>query len=125
MGRVSPDGRWLAYVSDESGQPEIYVAPFPEVQGKTAISTGGGTRPFWRADGQELFYLGADGSVMAATMTASRERDHARQTGSSCSKRRPTRASMHPDAAGQRFLIARPAAAGEIVPLEIVLNPLR
>ena len=54
---LSPDGRWLAYVSDETGQTEIYVRPFPDVQnGKWQVSTGGGMEPRWRGDGKELFY---------------------------------------------------------------------
>jgi eukaryotic-like serine/threonine-protein kinase len=55
--RFSPDGRWVAYVSDESGRPEVYVTPFPGPGGKWQISTAGGTLPLWRADGKELFYL--------------------------------------------------------------------
>jgi len=52
----SPDGRWLAYVSDESGRDEIYVQPYPGPGGKWPISTEGGTEPRWSADGHELFY---------------------------------------------------------------------
>ena len=52
----SPDGRWLAYVSDESGRYEIYVQPFPGPGGKWQISTAGGTQPLWARNGQELFY---------------------------------------------------------------------
>ena len=55
---VSPDGRWLAYASDESGQEEVYVTRFPSGQGKWRISNGGGNDPIWRHDGQELFYHG-------------------------------------------------------------------
>ena len=56
-GEVSPNGRWLAYESDESGQLEIYVRPFPEVErGRTQVSTGGGTQPLWGRSGRELFY---------------------------------------------------------------------
>jgi serine/threonine protein kinase len=55
---VSPDGRWMAYCSDESGKPEIYVRPFPEVdKGKWQISSSGGNSPLWSPDGRELFYL--------------------------------------------------------------------
>jgi serine/threonine-protein kinase len=55
---VSPDGRWLAYVSDESGQPEVYVRPFPEVAtARWQISASGGTLPVWAHNGRELFYL--------------------------------------------------------------------
>jgi serine/threonine-protein kinase len=57
-GTISPDGRWIAYESDSSGRNEIYVRPFPEVAGgQWQVSTGGGRRPLWARDGQELFYL--------------------------------------------------------------------
>jgi serine/threonine protein kinase len=55
--QISPDGRWIAYISYETGQPEIYVRPFPEVdKGKWKISTNGGNSPLWSADGRELYY---------------------------------------------------------------------
>ncbi len=53
---LSPDGRWLAYSSDESGQPEIFVRPFPEMSGRWQISDSGGMSPRWSPDGRELFY---------------------------------------------------------------------
>jgi serine/threonine-protein kinase len=57
-GELSPDGRWLAFQSNETGRAEIYVRPFPNVSGsRTQISTGGGTRPVWSRDGREMFYL--------------------------------------------------------------------
>jgi serine/threonine-protein kinase len=52
----SPDGRWIAYVSDESGRDEIYVSPSSKEGGKLQISTNGGTEPLWSPDGRELFY---------------------------------------------------------------------
>lgn len=55
--QFSPDGRYIAYESDESGQSEIYIRPFPGPGGKWQVSTNGGTRPRWRDDGKELFYL--------------------------------------------------------------------
>ena len=69
-GRLSPDSRWMAYVSDESGQLEIYVQNFPESGGKWQISTSGGGFPQWRGDGNELFYLGPDGNLMAVEIEA-------------------------------------------------------
>ncbi|MDZ7291179.1 MAG: serine/threonine-protein kinase [candidate division KSB1 bacterium] len=68
----SPDGRWIAYVSDESRQNEVYVRPFPRPSqdGKWQISTAGGTRPRWRRDGKELFYLSNDNKIMAAEIHA-------------------------------------------------------
>ena len=59
---ISPDGHWLAYESNESGQNEIYVRPFPKVdEGRVLISTAGGTRPAWARNGREVFYLDAGG----------------------------------------------------------------
>jgi serine/threonine-protein kinase len=59
---ISPDGRWLAYESNESGQREVYVRPFPEVSGgRWQVSTAGGTRPVWARNGQELFYMAVEG----------------------------------------------------------------
>jgi serine/threonine-protein kinase len=58
--RFSPDGRWLAYISDESGRWEIYVQPYPEPGGKWQISTEGGTEPAWNRNGRELFYRSGD-----------------------------------------------------------------
>ena len=66
--RFSPDGRWLAYVSDESGRPEIYVQPFPGPGGKWQISTESGSEPAWNPNGRELFYRIGD-SMMAVPVT--------------------------------------------------------
>jgi serine/threonine protein kinase len=69
-GRLSPDGRWLAYASNESGHDEVYVVPYPGPGGKWQISTAGGNFPQWRADGKELFFQGADQSIMAVDVRA-------------------------------------------------------
>jgi eukaryotic-like serine/threonine-protein kinase len=66
--RFSPDGRWLAYVSDESGGFEIYVQPYPGPGGKWQISTGGGSEPVWNPNGRELFYRSGD-KMMAVDIT--------------------------------------------------------
>ena len=64
-GVVSPDGRWLAYESNESGQAEVYVRPFPAVdQGRWQISTNGGRAPLWARNGKELFYEAPDATLM-------------------------------------------------------------
>jgi eukaryotic-like serine/threonine-protein kinase len=67
-GRFSPDGRWIAYASDESGQLEIYVARFPEPGERRRISTAGGVWPRWRRDGREIIYLAPDNTLTAATV---------------------------------------------------------
>jgi serine/threonine-protein kinase len=67
---VSPDGRWIAYMSNESGKNEIYVRPFPNVDGgRWQVSTSGGDRPLWSSDGRELFYQNGD-AVMAVPVKA-------------------------------------------------------
>jgi serine/threonine-protein kinase len=66
MPAFSPDGRWLAYVSDESGRPEVYVQPFPEPGSKYPISVGGGTEPVWARSGRELFYRSDDQMMVVA-----------------------------------------------------------
>ena len=69
FGQVSPDGKWLAYQSNETGRPEIYVKPFPEGPGKWQVSTDGGTFPRWRADGKELYFV-FTGNMIAAEIRA-------------------------------------------------------
>ena len=65
----SPDGRWLAYESNESGRYEVYVRPFPEPGGKWQISTSGGGYPTWSRDGKDLFYRTIDSKIMVAAYT--------------------------------------------------------
>ena len=64
-GQLSPDGHWMAYSSDESGQREVYVRRFPQGDGQVRISLSGGEQPRWRGDGKELFFVGGDGKMMA------------------------------------------------------------
>ena len=65
QGTFSPDGRWIAYTTDETGQPNVYVQPFLRAGRKYRISPNGGRNPHWRADGKELFYLDAAGTMTA------------------------------------------------------------
>jgi hypothetical protein len=70
QGQFSPDGHWLAYTSNESGQAEIYVIPFPPVPGaKWLVSRGGGVQPRWRRDGSELFYISSDSKMTSVEVT--------------------------------------------------------
>ncbi len=65
-GQFSPDGKWIAYQSNESGRFEIYVQPFPGPGGKFQISSNGGAQPRWNKNGKEIFYVSLDSKMMAA-----------------------------------------------------------
>ena len=67
-GQFSPDGRWVAYQSDESGRTEIYVRPFPGPGGQWLISDAGGVYPRWSPDGSELYYIAPGGALMAVAI---------------------------------------------------------
>jgi hypothetical protein len=67
--QFSPDGRWLAYCSDESGRSEVYLRPFPASSGQFQVSTMGGIAPRWRRDGKELYYIAPNGTLMAVSLT--------------------------------------------------------
>jgi len=71
--RFSPDGRWIAYASNESGKFQVYVIPSSRTAGKQQISSAGGLQPVWRRDGKELFYLALDNTLMSVPITLSKE----------------------------------------------------
>jgi eukaryotic-like serine/threonine-protein kinase len=110
--RISPNGRWLAYQSDEAGQFDVYIATLPLSSDRWKISNGGGSQPHWRADGRELFFIGRAGDIYAVKLD---EREH-RLTphppsrlfnvpGWNAFDKWGSRYGVSPD--GQRFLIAR------------------
>ena len=72
-GQFSPDGRFVAYVSNEPGQHEIFVRPFPGSDDQWQISADGGIQPRWSPDGNELYYIAPDGKLMATTITVKGE----------------------------------------------------
>ena len=72
-GQFSPDGKWIAYQSNESGRFEIYVQPFPGPGGKFQISSNGGAQPRWNKNGKEIFYVSLDSKMMAAPVKLSPE----------------------------------------------------
>ncbi|MEO7275742.1 MAG: protein kinase, partial [Vicinamibacterales bacterium] len=72
--RISPDGRWLAYVSDESGRPEVSVRSLNGPARRVVVSTGGGDQPVWRHDGAELFFTGGTGRLHAVSVRSDRQR---------------------------------------------------
>jgi Tol biopolymer transport system component/predicted Ser/Thr protein kinase len=117
-GQFSPDGRWVAYSSNETGQWEIYVAPFPGPGGNWKVSSAGGTEPRWRRDGKELFYIAPDGRLMALDVKvgASFEADAARplfQTGGREHISSGDLFTYDVAADGQRFLVN--TDVGEVV----------
>ena len=125
--QFSPDGRWMAYASNETGSMEIYVSPFPSVNGKWQVSSAGGQEPRWRQDGKELFYLSAEGKMMAAAVTAGTSFE----AGSPIAlfqthPRQPVSASdvfsYDVSGDGQRFLIATKVDVGNPAPLSVLLN---
>jgi len=106
----SPDGRWLAYHSNESGSNEVYVRPFPGPGGKWQISTGGGVAPKWSHNGRELFYRTPDDKIMAVTYTASGDSFHADKPqlwspGQFTDRGATFNFDLHPD--GKRFAVLK------------------
>jgi len=67
-GQFSPDGKWVAFVSTESGRPEVFLQSFPDPKSRTQISTAGGSQVRWSADGKEIFFIAPDGKLMAASV---------------------------------------------------------
>ena len=124
--QVSPDGRWLAYQSNESGRFEIYVRPFPNVDdGLQPVSSDGGSRPRWSADGTELFYYAEPDAIMTVPVTPGDELTLGRPTVAVQGPyARPLNTGTHYDVSrdGQRFLLLvdTPSADGERRPAQQV-----
>jgi serine/threonine protein kinase len=123
QGQFSPDGKWIAYVSDQSGTPQVYVQAFPMQTGTWPISTAGGMQPRWRRDGLELFYLALDRKLMAVTVKAGATFEAATprslfETTLDLTQFRQTYAIS---ADGQRFLLNAPIET-DAPPLTVVLN---
>ena len=121
--RFSPDGKWVAYASYESGRPEIYVAPFPGPGGKRQISTAGGLHPRWRDDEKELFYVDPGGALMAVETSA---KGGSIEVGAVRSLSIPTVTTRgwtyDVTADGQRFLVAARPEQKSSEPLTLVSN---
>ena len=121
----SPDGRWIAYQSDESGRFEVYIRPFPGPGGKWQVSTGGGTRPRWRSDGKELFFYRGDGTILAAQIKlgpASIDADSGRTLFKVVALGGALRDIYDVTGDGQRFLVAGPEDANSSSPFSLVVN---
>jgi Tol biopolymer transport system component len=127
FGQFSPDGRWVAYSSDVSGQSEIYVTFLSRPSERHQISTNGGGRPRWRRDGKELYYIALDGKLMA---TETRISETSVETGPThalltITGSSPASTAGYPyevSADGQRILTSIPAGDGAIQPVTLVQN---
>jgi Tol biopolymer transport system component len=125
--QFSPDGRWMAYASNETGSMEIYVSPFPSGNGKWQVSTAGGQEPRWRQDGKELFYLSAEGKMMAVAVTTGASFEGSSPVALFQTHRRQPVSSLDVfsydvSGDGQRFLIATKVDEANAAPLSILLN---
>jgi len=123
FAQFSTDGHWIAYVSDESGSNQVYIAPFPGPGGKWQASRAGGSEPRWRGDGKELFFLAPDNKLMAVDVNA---KESILEIGNA----QPL-FEVHPNTApgthydvtgdGKRFLVAS-AGEGSSAPITLVVN---
>jgi eukaryotic-like serine/threonine-protein kinase len=126
-GMISPDGKWVAYASNESGEWEIYATTFPGAQGKWQVSRGGGTEPRWEGDGKEIFYLDPKGMLTAVPVNTN---------GTFSAGAASPLFQIHGRAAisstdfytydvskdGKRFLVNRYVKPDHVEPLTVVLN---
>ena len=122
QGVFSPDGRWIAYTSDETGQPNVHIQPFLRAGGKHRISPNGGRNPHWRADGKELFYLDAAGVMMAVPIDLTSGSSTALPTTLFSTGAVSIYNMYAVTKDGQRFLVNRPQGATTATPLTVILN---
>jgi Tol biopolymer transport system component len=119
--RFSPDSKWIAYSSNEPGSYEVYVQPFPATGGRWRVSTGGGNNPLWRGDGKELFYIAADGKMMAVEVKSGASFEAG--TPKVLFDYRSIRGRAYEVTGdGQRFLIATSIEETSLAPFTVVLN---
>jgi Tol biopolymer transport system component len=125
-GQLSPDGAWLAYVSDELGPPEIFVQSFPVPRARWQVSKGGGEQPRWRRDGKELFYLSLDNRLTVVEVSSQKQDfafapPRALFEANATSFERETNGMQYAVSTdGTRFLINRRTEA--LVPITVVSN---
>jgi serine/threonine protein kinase/Tol biopolymer transport system component len=126
LARFSPDGRWIAYVSDESGTNEVYVQPFPASGGKWQVSTNGGYHLAWAHSGKELFYISTDKKMMAVDVKGEGATFERGTPKALFDRRIPSfntpLAQFAVGADDQKFIVANPVAENSSVPITVVLN---
>src|SRR5262249_38024367 len=125
--QFSPDGKWVAYASNETGKWEIYVTSFPEARGRWQVSVGGGEQPRWRGDGKEVFYLSSDSKMMATPVTTGANFNAGTPVALfQTSPRQPVsfddQCAYDVSRDGQRFLILMQVKQPVTTPMSVVLN---
>ncbi len=125
FARFSPDAKWVAYCSDESGTQEVYLRALPGGDRKTRVSAGGGTQPIWRRDGKELYYVGPDNRLMAVEIRFGQPLELGEPRALFEVRVRDTASDSWvldavPD--GQRFLVNTRLEGAPDPPLSVVLN---
>jgi eukaryotic-like serine/threonine-protein kinase len=125
--QFSPDGKWVAYDSNESGKWEIYVTSFPEAKGKWQVSHGGGEQARWRGDGKELFYLSPDAKIMAVPVKTGASFDPGVPVALFQTTPRETVATSElfiydVDPTGQKFLVNALVNGSNVQPMTVVLH---
>jgi hypothetical protein len=120
VASFSPDGKWLAYSSAESGQEDVYVVDFPGLTTKTRISRAGGRYPAWRGDGREIYFLSPGGILMAAAVSAA----PAFRVGAPVPILGGASEISYyaPDPDGMRFLVQQPARDVPLPTMKVLLN---
>jgi len=121
---LSPDGRWIAYTTTESGTREVHIAAFPTFDNSRQVSAGGGYQPRWRGDGRELSYLGADKALISLPVSASGTLLETKPPTPLFVTRVPAPGADYyaPSADGRRFLVLSPIQEDRPTPLTVVLN---
>jgi hypothetical protein len=124
QAEFSPDGKWVAYTSDNSGRREIYVQAFPPGNHRWRISPHGGEQPKWRGDGKELFYLAPDGKLMAVALPQRGSLEDIAPAAIFETQLRPSRLGNDYDVApdGERFILNLPVREERSTPLTILGN---
>ena len=123
-GVFSPDGKFVAYYSDESGRDEVYVQTFPASASKWTVSTAGGLNPVWRADGKELFYVQTDGKMMSVDVKlgSTFEAGIPKPLFDVSAARSQAANDFNVSADGQRFLFLSGLTEKGMSPLAVIVN---
>jgi serine/threonine protein kinase len=124
MGEFSPDGRWVAFETDESGRPEVVVQAFPEPHGRWPVSTEGGQAPRWSADGHEIYFVSLDGTLIAVPVLASGQTFEPGSATPLFQSHLPPQVFKYQYAVSRdgRFLINFVVAEASALPINLILN---